>query len=82
MKKIIVIALLLFASCAVIRRPGGTIDSTIVTRDSMHIDSGVTYHNRTVRITHASEYTIKPVFWYVISAAFLLTGFFIIRNNR
>lgn len=74
--------LLLFASCAVIRRPGGTIDSTIVTRDSMHIDSGVTYHNRTVRITHASEYSLKPLVWYVISAAVLLTGFFIIRNNK
>ena len=70
----------LFASCAVIRRPGGTTDSTIITRDSG--SAGEVYRKRQVHIEHASEYTIRPMFWYVIGVVLAATTFLIIRNNK
>jgi hypothetical protein len=73
MRKIIFFALFLFG-CSIIKRPGRSVDSTIVTRDSFHTvispdrRDSVTYRKREVAITHESHITFKPLFWYTLAA--------------
>jgi len=75
-KYISILLLILLTSCSVIRYPSGTIDSTIVTRDTIHKQGdSIIYHRRDVKIDHASKYSFKPLFWY-ISFLFVATILF------
>jgi len=80
----ILIIILLLVGCSVIKKPGGTTDSTIVTIDSIHttVDGkdSVIHRNRSVHITHESTYNLKPFFWYLLFIIVAATTFFIIKK--
>ena len=76
--------------CSIINRPGRSVDSTIITRDSVHTvilpDVGqgrdsVTYRKRIVNITHVSHVQLKPLVWYIIGGIVAFAAYLFIKNQ-
>jgi hypothetical protein len=78
--------ILIFLGCSIIKRPGRSVDSTIVTRDSFHTvisqdrRDSVSYRKREVAITHESHISFKPLFWYMLLGAITVTIYLFIKK--
>jgi|GEM_PF-3705141 hypothetical protein len=89
----IILVLICFTwnACAVIRKPGTAIDSTIIKKDSFHTviikDTGrgrdsIIYSKKQVQINTTSDLYFKPLAWYTMGLILTAIAFLIVNNNK